>query len=306
MSFDVKKCLEKLGKDPIEKLEPLKDFLISDSSGVFFKYITKSLKDSFEKVFISPINKNSVYIFKKNIQVGGKCAEFAKYAYQVLSSLDKKSFDNLEKIMKINHFITCEVTSRVEANYAQAMGKNEKDVDVRRVSNSEKPDKGYFKVNFPEYNSSYIFRRNEVNREATKDCLTVCVSNFKGNKELKELIKKVKDGHCSGTMVLDYSPDILLIMLKEDDKVIYFNNKKARNLVKKYGKRITNINRRIKNLKEERRKEKNNKEKYDKKITKLKEERKNRIKSKNYWQQKVSEQKRIKRSKSASNLSYNY
>lgn len=35
MSFDVKKCLEKLGKDPIEKLEPLKDFLISDSSGVF-------------------------------------------------------------------------------------------------------------------------------------------------------------------------------------------------------------------------------------------------------------------------------
>ena len=107
-------------------------------------------------------------------------------------------------------------------------------------------------------------------------------------------------------MVLDYSPDISLIMLNEDDKVIYFNNKKARNLVKKYEKRITNINRRIKNLKEERRKEKNNKEKYDKKITKLKEERKNRIKSKNYWQQKVSEQKRIKRSKSASNLSYNY
>lgn len=35
MSFDIEKCLEKLGKDPIEKLEPLKDFLISNSSGAF-------------------------------------------------------------------------------------------------------------------------------------------------------------------------------------------------------------------------------------------------------------------------------
>lgn len=143
MSFDIEKCLEKLGKDPIKKLEPLKDFLISDSSGAFFKYVDGSdyikggLKESFNMIFSQVVPEN-VNMFKNySIQVGGKCAEFAKYAYQVLSSLDKKSFDNLEKIMKINHFITCEVASRVEANYAQAMGKNEKDVDVRIVSNSE-------------------------------------------------------------------------------------------------------------------------------------------------------------------------
>ena len=267
MSFDIEKCLEKLGKDPIEKLEPLKDFLISNSSGAFFKYVDGSdyikggLKESFNMIFSQVVPEN-VNMFKNySIQVGGKCAEFAKYTYQVLSSLNEKSFDNLEKIIKINHLITCEVASRVEANYAQAVGKNEKDVDVKKVFNSEKPDKGYFKVNFPEYNSSYIFRRNEVNREATKDCLTVCVSNFKGNKELKELIKKVKDGHCSGTMVLDYSPDISLIMLKEDDRI--FKCIKSEPL-------------------------------------------KNTTKDSNYWQQKVSEQKRIKRSKSASNLSYNY